>query len=82
MQEYLVPYNEHSSVSLTYKDFFKALEGDVRVKGDTIVVTYYNAPNCNLLRNHFESLPEKLLAEGVNPTIPWLYGFKLGFRFK
>jgi hypothetical protein len=63
-------------------DFLKALEGDVRVKGDTIVVTYYNAPNCNLLRNHYESLPEKLQAEGINPAIPWLYDFKLDFRFK
>ena len=27
------------------RDLFFALEGDVRVKGDTIVVTYYNAPN-------------------------------------
>ena len=75
------PIAEWDSEHLS-KDFFKALEGDVRVKGDTIVVTYYNAPNCNLLRNHFESLPEKLLAEGVNPTIPWLYDFKLDFRFK
>ncbi len=29
------------------------IEGDVRVKGDTIVVTYYNAPNSNLLRNNY-----------------------------
>jgi len=75
------PIDEWDSEHLS-KDFFKGLEGDVRVKGDTIVVTYYNAPNCNLLRNHYESLPEKLLAEGINPAVPWLYNFKLDFRFK
>ena len=59
-----------------------ALEGDVRVEGDTIVVTYYNAPNAELLRSHYEGLPKKLAAEGTAPEIPWLYGFKLDFRFR
>jgi hypothetical protein len=27
-------------------------------------------------------LPEKLEAEGVNPKVPWLYNFKVDFRFK
>lgn len=58
------------------------LEGDLRVVGDTIVVTYYNAPDAALLRHSFENLPEKLEADGVNPSIPWLYGFKLDFRFR
>ena len=60
----------------------QALEGDVRVEGDTIVVTYYNAPNAELLRSHYEGLPDKLAAEGTAPEIPWLYGFKLDFRFR
>jgi hypothetical protein len=58
------------------------LEGDLRVVDDTIVVTYYNAPDANLLRHSFENLPEKLEAEGVSPSIPWLYDFKLDFRFR
>jgi hypothetical protein len=58
-----------------------ALEGDIRVKEDTIVVTYYNAPNAEHLRKHYEGLPEKLQAEGVDPRVPWLYDFKLDFRF-
>jgi hypothetical protein len=61
---------------------FQGPEGDVRVKEDTIVVTYYNAPNADLLRAHYENLPEKLRREGVDPRIPWLYNFKLDFRFK
>jgi len=64
------------------KDFFRGLEGDIRVEHDTIVVTYYNAPNPDLMKRHYENLPEKLSLEGVKPTIPWLYDFKLDFRFK
>lgn len=64
------------------KDFFKGLEGDIRVKGDTIVITYYNAPNVELFKKHYEDLPAKLQAEGTTPYVPWLYNFKLDFRFK
>ena len=64
------------------KDFFKGLEGDIRMQRDTIVVTYYNAPNSDLMKKHYENMPERLSSEGVKPTIPWLYDFKLDFRFK
>lgn len=64
------------------RDFFHGLEGDVRVHQDTIIVTYYNAPNAMLLRKHYTDLPAKLQREGVNPRVPWLYDYKLDFRFK
>lgn len=64
------------------KDLLKGLEGDIRVHKDTIVVTYYNAPHQELLSNHYKHLPEKLAAAGLSPSIPWLYGFQLDFRFK
>ena len=64
------------------KDVFGGLEGDVRVQDDTIVVTYYNAPNGEQLRQHYQDLPAKLTAQKINPKIPWLYDFKLDFRFK
>lgn len=64
------------------KDFFRGLEGDIRVRHDTIVVTYYNAPNPDLMKKHYENLPEKLSSEGVKPMIPWLYNLKLDFQFK
>ncbi len=64
------------------KDFFRGLEGDIRVQRDTIVVTYYNVPNPDLMKRHYENLPEKLSLEGIRPAIPWLYDFKLDFRFK
>jgi len=63
-------------------DVLRGLEGDVRVKNDTIIVTYYNAPNRDLLTKHYEHLPEKLAEEGMSANIPWLYDYKLDFRFK
>ena len=58
------------------------LEGDVRVCDDTIIVTYYNAPDAGQLRQHYEGLPDRLQSEHIDPHIPWLYGFKLDFRFR
>jgi len=45
-------------------------------------VTYYNAPNESQLREHYENLPHKLREENIDPRVPWLYGFKLDFRFR
>lgn len=64
------------------KSVLAGLEGDVRVHDDTIVVTYYNAPNADQLCAHYTDLPDLLQREGINPQIPWLYGFKLDFRFR
>ncbi len=64
------------------KDLFQGLDGDVRVTADTIIVTYYNAPNAELLRQHYEGLPDRLIQDHVDPCIPWLYGYKLDFRFR
>jgi len=64
------------------KHFLHGLDADVRVRKDTIVVTYYNAPDADLLRHHYEELPDKLERDHIPPQIPWLYGFKLDFRFR
>ncbi len=61
---------------------FAGLEGDVRVQENTIIVTYYNSPDAEKLRAHYEDLPAKLWAEKIDPRIPWLYGFELDFRFR
>jgi hypothetical protein len=61
---------------------FQGLDGDLRVCDDHIVVTFYNAPNVETLRRHYEHLPSKLRSENVDPRIPWLYDFQLDFRFK
>lgn len=75
------PY-AHWSADHFARQLFEKLEGDVRVEKDTIIVTCYNAPNAELLRRYYEDLPKQLQAEGVTPNIPWLYDFKLDFRFK
>jgi len=58
------------------------MEGDIRVEGDTIIITYYRDHEKLNLKQHFENLPQILQSEGVNPKIPWLFDFKLDFRFK
>ncbi len=65
------------------KSYFAGLEGDVRiVDGDTILVTYYNARTADNLRGAYENLPARLRPEGIDPRVPWLYGFKLDFCFR
>ena len=49
---------------------------------DTILVTYYNAPNAELLHKYYADLPDKLARDHIDPCIPWLYGYKLDFRFR
>ena len=75
------PYGTWDANHLAHDVFF-ALEGDVRVNHDTILVTYYNAPNAEQLRAHYQNLPDKLAAENICPEIPWLYNYKLDFRFR
>jgi Transposase DDE domain len=62
--------------------YLAGLEGDVRVQNNTIVVTYYNAPDTDKLRAQYENLPAKLRAEKIDPRVPWLYGFELDFCFR
>ena len=62
--------------------YFEGLEGDVRVDGKTVIVTYYNAPDADKLKAHYVDLPAKLKAEKIDPRVPWLYEFELDFRFR
>jgi hypothetical protein len=61
---------------------FRGIDGDIRVSDNTIVVTLYNAPQPELLKKHYENLPKILEHDNVDPRIPWLYNFKLDFRFR
>jgi hypothetical protein len=49
------------------KKFLRGLDGDIRVRGDTIQVTYYNAPQAPSWRHHFENLPGILEHEKMPP---------------
>ena len=73
---------QHWEAGQLGRRLLQGLDGDVRVRDDTIVVTFYNPPHAERLRRHYQNLPAKLKAEGVNPRLPWLYDFKLDFRFR
>ena len=75
------PYNRWNSTHLADAVFSK-IDGDIRVKDDTIIITCYNAPKELNLQNNYQNLPDKLISEGINPKVPWLYDYKLDFRFK
>jgi len=60
----------------------RGLDGDVRLEGDRVVVTYYNAKELADCRDQFEHLPERLRRKGVDPRVPWLYDYCLDFRFR
>ncbi len=76
------PYSEWDAGHLATKSLLAGLEGDVRVSGNRIVVTYYNAPNAEQLRRHYDDLPKRLAAEHIDSRIPRLYGYELDFRFR
>jgi hypothetical protein len=75
------PYHQWDSPHFA-RDLFTGLEGDLRVKRDTLVVTYYNAQGAAQWKHHFENSPKQLEQQNIDPRIPWLYNFKLDFHFK
>ena len=72
----------HWTASHTAGQVLTNMEGDIRVKDDTIIVTYYRDHEDLNLKNNFENMPQRLQSEGVDPRIPWLFDYKLDFRFK
>ncbi len=76
-----IPYKKWTAEHLA-NSIFRGIDGDLRVKNDTIIVTFYNVPESLDLRKNYENLPEKLKAEGINPKVPWLFNYKVDFRFK
>lgn len=75
------PYRNWTAKHLS-DSLFRGIEGDIRVKDDTIIITYYNFPKDIPIQKYYENLPEQLMAEGIDPRVPWLYDFKVDFRFK
>jgi len=80
-QKLPAPYNQWTAESLA-DNIFHGIDGDLKVIDDTIVVTMYNVPEKLNLKPHYENLPYKLEAEGINPKVPWLYNLKVDFRSK
>ena len=64
------------------RKLFTGIDGDLRVKNDTIIVTFYNAPQADILKKHYVDLPQQLESQRIDPRVPWLYNFKVDYRFK
>jgi hypothetical protein len=75
------PYSQWTAAQLANK-VLTNMEGDLRVKEDTIIVTFYRDYEKLNLQNHYQNINQKLVQENVNPRIPWLFDFKIDFRFK
>lgn len=75
------PYQRWDAKHLA-KSLFTGIDGDVRVQHETIIVTLYNVPEADRFRSEYESLPNRLESEGIDPRLPWLYNFRLDFRFR
>ena len=75
------PLNSWSAQQLS-RNLLCSLDGDIRVRGDTIIVTYYNADQLGIPTHQFTRNPERLAHQGHNPRVPWLYDFKVDFRFR
>lgn len=80
-QKLPAPYNRWDASHLS-EALLQKIDGDIRVKGDTIVVTCYGAPEEFKLNHYYENLPDKLMKEGIDPRIPWMHDFKLDFKFR
>lgn len=75
------PYRTWTAEHLS-NSVFCGISSDISVKNDRIIVTLYNVPEYLGLKKYYEGMPEKLEAEGIDPRVPWLYNFKVDYRFK
>jgi hypothetical protein len=62
-------------------EVFAWSDGDIRANGDTIIITFYGKPK-HINPEDYINLPSRLKNQGVNPKVPWLYNYKIDFRFK
>jgi hypothetical protein len=70
------------SAAMLSEKVFTNMEGDIRVKDDTLIITYYKDHEVLGLREKYHNISGQLENENISPKIPWLYDYKLKFRFK
>ncbi len=75
------PYSQWTAANLADQALAN-MEGDVKVKDDCIVITYYKDHEKLGIKEQYENISTVLENEGVSPKIPWLFDYKLAFRFK
>lgn len=75
------PQSRWNAAMLSEK-VFTNMEGDIRVRDDKIIITYYKDHEVLGLRDKYHNISQQLENENISPKIPWLYDYKLEFRFK
>jgi hypothetical protein len=75
------PQSRWTAAMLSEK-VFTNMEGDIRVRDDKIIITYYKDHEVLGLRDKYHNISQQLENENISPKIPWLYDYKLEFRFK
>jgi len=75
------PYSKWTAGILSEK-VLTNMEGDLKVKDDRIIVTYYRDHEDLNLREKYSNISSVLENENISPKIPWLFDYKLEFRFK
>lgn len=75
------PYKNWTANHLA-DSIFSGIDGDIKVSGNTIFITIYNLPESLNIRQYYENLPDILQNQNIDPRIPWLFNFKLNFKFK
>lgn len=76
-----LPFKQWTARHLA-KNLFLGLDGALKVKDDLIKITFYNVPPELGLKQFFSKMPAKMIRQGLDPRIPWLFGFKVDFDFK
>lgn len=75
------PYSKWNAAMLSQK-VLTNMEGDVRVNDDKIIVTYYGDHEVLGIREKYQNISQQLENQNISPKIPWLYDYKLEFKFK
>lgn len=70
------------SESTIAEKYLRNAFGDIKIKDDKVIVTFYNMASEVAENPFYNGLSENLAARGIDPRIPWLHGFKPEFRFK
>jgi hypothetical protein len=70
------PYSKWTAAMRSEK-VLTNMEGDVRVKDDKIIVTYYGDHETLGIKDKYHNISQRLKNQNISPKIPWLYIYKL-----
>jgi hypothetical protein len=75
------PY-KHWTAQTIASEIFTRFDGDIKVTADKIIATFYGVPENLNLKMHYQNIAQKLAHQKIDPRVPWLYDYKIDFRFK